>query len=114
MAGLGLYGLISFNIAGRTKEFSIRKVLGAEVKNITKLVSTPYVNLYVISLTVGAPLGYMFAKFLMTATYPYHMPITLTGVAIAVAILISVLILSLTMQIRKILKNNPLQGLNVE
>ena len=32
LASLGLYGLVTLNVSGRVREFSIRKVLGADLK----------------------------------------------------------------------------------
>ncbi|HMG90573.1 MAG TPA: ABC transporter permease, partial [Chryseolinea sp.] len=62
LAGLGLYGLLTLNVAGRTKEFSIRKVLGAGLKNLAANISNQYMVLFGISLAIGAPLGYIGAK----------------------------------------------------
>jgi putative ABC transport system permease protein len=45
LAGLGLYGLITLNVAGRAKEFSVRKVLGAGLKNIAASITNQYVVL---------------------------------------------------------------------
>ncbi|MBA4058045.1 MAG: hypothetical protein C0490_25230, partial [Marivirga sp.] len=42
LASLGLYGLLSLNVAGRVREFSIRKVLGAGVKNIIAILTRQY------------------------------------------------------------------------
>ncbi|MEK6782208.1 MAG: ABC transporter permease [Bacteroidota bacterium] len=64
LAILGLYGLIRYNVEVRTKEFSIRKVLGAGLKNIAASITNQYMILFVLALTIGAPLGYLFGNFL--------------------------------------------------
>jgi putative ABC transport system permease protein len=56
----GVLGLVSLNVARRTKEIGIRKVLGATVANILLLVSTEYVLIMLLSFTVGVPLSIMF------------------------------------------------------
>ncbi|HNB55763.1 MAG TPA: ABC transporter permease [bacterium] len=114
MAGLGLYGLITYNVTGRIKEFSIRKVLGAEAFSISALLSRPYTLLYGAALLVGMPLSYLFATHLLVASYPYHMPVSYTGVFIAALALVLVLALSLSIQIHRILKSNPVEGLRTE
>ena len=114
LSTLGLYGLIRLNVEGRTKEFSIRKVLGAGLKNIAATITNQYRILFSVALIFGAPLGYAFGKWLIEFAYPYHMPITLTPVAIAVVIMILVLLFTVSTQVRKVLKANPVDGLKVE
>jgi putative ABC transport system permease protein len=114
LAGLGLYGLLTLNVAGRTKEFSIRKVLGAGIKNLTANIGNQYVILFGISLAIGMPLGYTGGKLMLTLSYAYHMPFGISGVVIAVVILILLFLLTLSTQIRKVMKFNPVEGLKVE
>jgi len=57
---LGLFGLASFVAEQRTKEIGVRKVLGASVFNLWKLLSKDFVTLVVISLLVATPVAYYF------------------------------------------------------
>jgi len=114
LAGLGLYGLMTLNVAGRVKEFSIRKVLGAGIKNIATLITQQYMILFAAALIVGAPISYILIKFFIEWAYIYHMPIDFSGVAIAVAILILVLLTTASTQVTKVLKANPVDGLKTE
>lgn len=54
---LGLLGLVMFAAEQRTKEISIRKVLGATVTNIVTLLSKDFVKLVGISFLIAAPVG---------------------------------------------------------
>ncbi len=56
---LGLYGLISFATLQRTKEVSIRKVLGAPLGSIVYLFSKEFIWLILIAFLVAAPLSYL-------------------------------------------------------
>jgi putative ABC transport system permease protein len=114
LAVLGLYGLVRLNVEGRTKEFSIRKVLGAGVKNISASVVNQYLVLFVVALVIGAPLGQMAGTWLLDFSNSYHMPITLSSVTIAVLIMVVVLLATVSTQIRKVLIANPVDGLKVE
>jgi hypothetical protein len=114
LASLGLYGLMTLNVAGRVKEFSIRKVLGAGIKNIATLIAQQYAILFVVALILGAPISYVLIKFLIEASYSYHMPVNYSGVIIAVTILILVLVTTVSTQIRKVVKSNPVNGLKME
>jgi ABC-type antimicrobial peptide transport system permease subunit len=57
---LGLFGLASFVAERRTKEIGVRKVLGASVFNLWKLLSRDFVMLVLISLCIAAPVSYYF------------------------------------------------------
>ena len=55
--GLGILGLTSFMIAQRTKELSIRKVLGAGVPGILNLFARDFFRLILISFVIALPLS---------------------------------------------------------
>jgi putative ABC transport system permease protein len=57
---LGLFGLSSFTVERRTKEIGLRKILGADNKNILALVSKDFLLLLFISFVLALPLGYYF------------------------------------------------------
>lgn len=114
LVSLGLYGLVRLNVAGRVREFSIRKVLGAKLRNIADNVTRPYIIMLTISLVVGAPVSYTLLKLILEFAYPYHMPFNYSGVTIAVFILILVVLATVALQIRKVAVANPVNGLKVE
>jgi putative ABC transport system permease protein len=114
LASLGLYGLLTLNVAGRIKEFSIRKVLGAGVKNLIANISNQFVILFGIALAIAAPLGYTLATLMLDSSFSYHMPFGLSGVVIGVVILILLFLLTLSTQVTKVMKFNPVDGLKVE
>lgn len=114
LAALGLYGLVTLNVTGRVREFSIRKVLGAQLKNIASNITKQYVLLFAISLTIGGPISFFLMEALMDEVYEYHIPMTVSGVMIAVVLLIFVLLATVSTQVRKVSKANPVIGLKVE
>ena len=57
---LGLFGLASFVAEQRTKEIGLRKVLGASVFSVWKMLSMDFVLLVLISLAIVVPLSYFF------------------------------------------------------
>lgn len=114
LASLGLYGLVTLNVAGRTREFSIRKVLGAGLKNIAGDITNQYAILFAVALVIGAPISHILIKTLFDYSFTYHIPITYASVTIAVTILILVLLTTVSTQIRKVLRSNPVHGLKME
>jgi len=59
IACLGIYGLAAFSAAQRTKEIGIRKVMGASVGVVVKILSRLYVKLLVIASLLACPVGYI-------------------------------------------------------
>jgi ABC-type antimicrobial peptide transport system permease subunit len=59
---LGLFGMASFMAEQRIKEIGVRKVLGATVFNLWRLLSTDFVALVIISLFIAIPLAYYFMQ----------------------------------------------------
>ena len=114
LASLGLYGLITLNVSGRVREFSIRKVMGAGAASLAFTISKNYILLIVGSIAISAPITFQLMKAMFDFAYSYHMPITFTGVAIGIFILVAVLLATISTQIRKVIKANPVQGLKVE
>ena len=57
---LGLFGLASFVAEQRTKEIGIRKVVGASVFSLWKMLSKDFVVLVVISCLIAIPIAYYF------------------------------------------------------
>jgi putative ABC transport system permease protein len=72
---LGLFGLASFLAEQRVKEVGIRKVLGASVLQLWKLLSTDFVILTLLSTALAAPLaGYLMSSWLETFDYRTGIP----------------------------------------
>ena len=59
---LGIFGLASFAASQRTKEIGIRKVLGASIFTVWKMLSRDFVWLVVASFLLAAPLTYYFSN----------------------------------------------------
>jgi len=114
LACLGLYGLVTLNVSGRVREFSIRKTLGAGLKNITAIIVKQYIGLTTVALIIGAPISYFFTKAYLNMLFAYPMPMSLNGIVISLIILILVLLAVVSTQVRKVLKSNPVDGLKVE
>lgn len=60
IACLGLLGLATYIAEQRTKEIGVRKVLGASVSNIVRMLSTDFVKLVLIAFLIATPIAYWF------------------------------------------------------
>ncbi len=59
---LGLFGLASFMAKKRTKEIGIRKVAGASVFKLWKLMSKEFISLVLVSCLIAFPIAFFFMK----------------------------------------------------
>lgn len=58
IACMGLFGLVAFAAAQKTKEIGIRKVMGATVPSIILLITKDFTRLVLVAVVVGLPLAY--------------------------------------------------------
>jgi predicted permease len=87
---LGLYGLVSFMAAQRTKEVGIRKVLGASVGNIVYLLSKEFSLLIIIAFALAAPLAYyIMHKWLQNYSYRIELGVSVFLLAVAGSMIIA-------------------------
>ncbi|MEQ9007973.1 MAG: FtsX-like permease family protein, partial [Ekhidna sp.] len=114
LACLGLYGLLSFNVQGKLKEFSVRKVLGAEPKTLIKIISKQYFWVLFISFLIGAPLGTIGMLNLVVTVFPDTKPVTALPFIVAVSIILLTLIITVADQIKKAINVNPADLLRTE
>jgi putative ABC transport system permease protein len=92
---LGLFGLASFVAEQRTKEIGIRKVVGASVFNLWKMLSKDFVVLVVISCLTAIPIAYYFlAEWLKKYEYRTEISWWIFAVTSMAALLITLLTVS--------------------
>ena len=110
---LGLYGLVSFMAAQKTKEVGIRKVLGASVVNIIYLFSKEFTILILVAFAVAVPVAYyMMSSWLNNFAFR----INITVWVFALAMISSVIIAWITVGYKSIKAAiaNPVKSLRTE
>jgi putative ABC transport system permease protein len=110
---LGLFGLASFMAERRTKELGIRKVMGAEVGQLVKLLCTDFAKLVAISMVIGAPVAWMLMDNYLSE-FTYHMtmtPMIFIGTGI---LLLMIAIVTVAWQSLKAATANPVKSLRSE
>jgi putative ABC transport system permease protein len=110
---LGIFGLASFIAEQRTKEIGIRKVLGASVANLWRMLSTDFVVLVVISCLIAIPIAYFFLKQWLEM-YEYRTEITWWILLIAGLGTLAITLLTVSFQAIKAALTNPVKSLRSE
>jgi ABC-type antimicrobial peptide transport system permease subunit len=110
---LGLFGLASFVAEQRTKEIGIRKVIGASVFNLWKLLSIEFVVLVIVSCVIAIPVAYYYMHgWLQNYKYRTHITWYVFAAAIGGALLIT--LLTVSFQAIKAALTNPVKSLRTE
>ncbi len=113
IAGMGLFGLVSFQVLQRTKEIGIRKVLGSSVSEIVRLLSKDFLKLVMISLVIAIPIAY-FAMNNWLENYAYRIKIQWWIFVLAGMGAISVAFITISFQSIKAALVNPVKSLRTE
>lgn len=110
---LGLFGLASFMAEQRKKEIGIRKVLGASVSQLWRLLSTEFVVLVSISCVVSIPFTYLLMKQWL-GQYTYHTETSTEAFLYIVLGAFIVTMLTVSFQAIKTANTNPVDSLKSE
>lgn len=110
---LGLFGLASFIAEKRTKEIGIRKVVGASVFNLWRMLSRDFVVLVIISCSIAIPVSYAFMTHWLQ-NYEYHTHISWWMLAGAACGAIAITLLTVSYQAIKAALMNPVKSLRAE
>ncbi len=110
---LGLYGLVSFMAAQRTKEMGIRKVLGANAANIVYLLSREFTALIIIAFIIAGPIAY-FIMHSWLQNYAYRVPLGASIFILAIVGSVVVAWLTSGYQAIRTALANPIKSLRTE
>lgn len=110
---LGLFGMASFMAEQRTKEIGIRKVLGASVLNVWRLLSKDFLVLVLISLFIATPIAYYFMHSWLQ-DYEYRTTISWWIFAVTAAGALAITLLTVSFQAVKAALANPTKSLKTE
>jgi len=91
IAGMGLLGMVTYTTEKRTKEVGVRKVMGASVVQIMRLLSMGFVKLILLASVLALPLGYYLGSLFLNL-FTYH---TTLGPGIFLTCLASLLLIGL-------------------
>ena len=113
IACLGLFGLAAFTAEQRTKEIGVRKVMGASVRDIIKLLSKTYIILIIIANLIAWPIGYFaMHKWLQNFAYRIHIGVGIFLLTALIALII--VLIAVSSQAIKASLSDPVKSLRYE
>jgi putative ABC transport system permease protein len=113
LAGIGIYGVISYFVAQRTQELGVRMALGAQPRDILRLVVGQGLRLALAGLVIGIVAALLVTRLMNTMLFNVQPadPLALVGGAI---LLISVAVLANLLPARRALRVDPIAALRYE
>ncbi len=113
IACLGLFGLASYMVGQRTREVSIRKVMGAASSRIYLLLLKDFLRLFAIGFILAVPVVWFFMDSWL-GTFPYAIHIGLTPFLLGGLLAVVITILTVSYHALKLSHTNPAEALKYE
>jgi putative ABC transport system permease protein len=110
---LGLYGLVMFMAAQKTKEIGIRKVLGGSVSQIIWIFGKEFARLILIAFLIAAPVaGWLMHNWLQN--FKFHISLSPLFFAATILLMCMIALLTVGYQVIKAALTNPAKSLKSE
>ena len=110
---LGLFGLATYMAENRIKEIGVRKVLGASVTGITRLLSVDFLKLVLVSFFIAAPISW-WTMHEWLSNYTYAVSIQWWVFVLAGLVSAFIAFISVSYQAIKAATANPVKSLRTE
>ncbi len=110
---MGVIGLVAYALRTRSKELSIRRVIGADLGSLVVLIGKEYIWVLALSALVGIPLSYIWVtKWLQN--FAYHVEVSLWIYLISILLIYLFLFAIIYLQTFKATIDNPVRNLREE
>jgi ABC-type antimicrobial peptide transport system permease subunit len=113
LACIGLYGLLSYEVARRTREIGIRMALGGRAQDVLRLVLNQGIALAVVGAVGGAAVALGVMRYLNSMLYDVHSNDPLTMIAVAL-LLVLVALAACFIPARRAMRVDPMVALRYE
>lgn len=113
IACMGLFALSTYTVQQRIKEIGIRKVLGASVLKIVKLLSFDFLKLVVFALLISVPFGWL-AMYKWMDNFAYHIELDWWVFVFAGCVALTIAFLTISYQTIRAAIINPVECLRDE
>lgn len=113
LAGVGLYGIVAFSVAGRSREFGVRMALGAGGERIVALVARYAGSIVIVGTALGLAGGYALSQVLESRLFGVQ-PLDPVSYGAAVALAVATTALACWAPTRRAVSVDPARTLGAE
>ncbi|SDM57856.1 putative ABC transport system permease protein [Catalinimonas alkaloidigena] len=113
IAFLGLFSLIAYSLRTRTKELAIRRILGADMAALIRLISREYLWVLLVGGIVAVPLSYWAVRRWLE-NFAYRIDMPLFPYVLTLALIAALLLATVTLQTLRSVATNPTESLREE
>jgi predicted permease len=113
LAAIGLYGILSYSVAGRTREIGVRMALGAQRGSVLRMVLEEAGKLVVLGVVIGVPASLLASRLFLSMLF--GLKTTDPGsMALVIAVLLAITLLASYIPARRATKVDPMVALRYE
>ncbi|MBA4146181.1 MAG: hypothetical protein C0523_10475, partial [Cytophaga sp.] len=114
LSGIGLFSLLSLNIVKRTKEIGVRKVLGASIFSITRVINMEFIIVVLIASVLGSWASLNWCNIIMSSIWKYYQGVNAITFIIAIATLFAIATIVIGVKVYTLARMNPVKSLKEE
>ncbi len=109
LSATGLYTLVSLNIIKRMKEIGVRKIVGASMINITRVINTEFLIILTIASIVGSWAAYNWCNVIMSSIWKYYQGVSISSFLISIGLVFIISFLTIGYKVIAVANMNPIK-----
>jgi len=113
LASIGLYGILAYNVAGRTNEIGLRMALGAARRDVIWMVLREALLLTLIGVLIGVPLAVASGRLVSSLLFGLT-PSDPLSIGLAAIVMLAVAALASYLPARRAAQVDPMVALRYE
>jgi putative ABC transport system permease protein len=114
LSATGLFTLLSLNIIKRMKEIGVRKIMGASVWNIARIINTEFIVILLLASVAGSFGGYIQSDLIMGSIWRYYQGTNTSTYVIAASLMFIFSFAAIGYKVFKTASMNPVDTLKEE
>ena len=114
LSATGLFTLVSLNVIKRMKEIGVRKVLGASMLNVTRIINTEFLVILGLACLLGSVASFNWCNIIMATIWKYYQGVNAMTLIAAITVLFTVSFMIIGYKILVVAMMNPIKTLRDE